>query len=228
MKKIFNTLLITSLTLHVQSFFNGSFCKEPSLQSVGTISGVVPPTDHFFANRLFLSNDVIWSVNTDEGTIKALDSYGLSPKWSSSGIVYHVPKGSSTICQIGNKRPDKISNSPLFNHNIQFVEILGRVYFHLSEKNQTDVVLCSDSRLHSSVGYTDQILAFDPQSQGKLLWKLKANELAQILSIPSESAPYFATTPLKEKNNVLGVVLILDSETLCLKIDARSGKLMLD
>lgn len=228
MKKFFNALLIASLTLHVQSFSSGSFGKEPPLQNVSAVDNAVSSTDLVFEKRLFLSSDVIWSVSPSEGTIKALDSRRLSPKWSSSGIVYRVPKSFSTVCRIDNKRSDKKNNLTLFDDNIQFAEILGRVYFHLAEKNQSDIVLGQTSNSPSSAPYTDQILAFDPQSQGKLLWKLKANELSQIHSTSSKSVPYFAATPLKEKNNVLIVVLILDSRSICLKIDARSGKLILD
>ncbi len=226
MKKIFNALLISGLSLHVPSFFDAAFSKDPLLQSVKTVDHIVPPNNPFFGKRLFLSNDVIWDVDPYEGTIKALDSRCFSPKWSSSGIVYRVPVD-LTVNQLDTKRSDRRDASPLFGSHIEFTEILGRVYFHLSEQNQTDVVLRPALNPPSS-DYTDQILAFDPQSQGKLLWKLKTNDFEHILSKSSKSVPYFAATPLEGRDNILIVVLTLDSRSFYLKIDARSGKLILD
>jgi len=222
----FTPLFLTVLSLCASSFCNVViFGKEP--QKIETSVSFVSSDNTISEELLFLSYDanILWKVNRHTGTIKAFNFRYLFPMWSSSGLVYRV---SSTYTQ-ANQQLDAIYSTmsfrqkfSLFDERIEFTEIFGRVYFHLAERNNEDVF----SRSHTcacSNDFTDQILAFDPESQGKLLWKLNANELKQILCPSSNALPRFAAAPLKEKENLLIVVLLLDSQSYCLKIDARFG-----
>jgi len=218
MKINFSALFLTTFPLCASFFCLEARCETS--QPTKTVVYSFQQSNLSAKEIQFLSNKVLWNVNRRAGSIQALDPDVFSPLWSSSGVVYRTSLNSNSI--ITKERTSNVESvCPIFGESIEFTEISGRVYFHLSEQNKI-------TSLPSSRDYTDQILAFDPNSQGKLLWKLKASELLKLLRVSSNAVPRFAAAPLRGNDNVLLLLLVLDSQTICVKIDARFGMPIVD
>lgn len=163
----------------------------------------------------FTTSFALWQIDRHLGTISARDPDDPSNTlWSSSGVVYRARSGNDLF--------------PYYSFlKVNGAEHCGRVYFSISEKSPLPLDDYADEK---NAVYEEILLALDPNSQGRVVWKLRESDFINYiyrrfpeLEDQEQSKPIVNITPTQEDGDILIVDLEEDERVYRLSIDAAVG-----
>jgi hypothetical protein len=157
--------------------------------------------------ELFVGSNARWLVDKRRRVVSALSLETETPLWSRNGVVFQANPLATSLSQ--DVAPAK-NGSPA-------PEFFGRVYFFLDD----DATLRFGERPRV---FADALLvALDPLAQGRLVWKLRAQDFAPFFPTEARQNLRFLPKIRPLPNDELLVQVLSEKETKHFALNAATG-----
>lgn len=158
-----------------------------------------------------VSSNARWFVDKRHGVVSAWSLVDNAPLWSSNGVVFRVSNSKTNAVKELTK---------LDIPTIPATEIFGRVYFFLNDVSARRALSSAPANFRQD----NLLIALDPNAQGRLVWKRRAQDFAPFFPSCDKRALGFVDDIQILPNDELLIQVAAEGETKRFALNAATGE----
>ena len=158
-----------------------------------------------------VSSNARWLVDKRHGVVSAWSLVDNAPLWSSNGVVFRVSNSKTKAVK---------ELTQLDVPTIPVTEIFGRVYFFLNDVSARRALSSAPANFRQD----NLLIALDPNAQGRLVWKRRAQDFAPFFPSCDKRALGFVDDIHPLPNDELLVQVAAERETKRFALNAATGE----